>query len=89
MSISVNRKMRVFAMKLHTGLDFEPVKVAKTIVKEFVVYADGKEVYRAEDNYLSLVKIPLSLTAQEIRVHWISTHGAETVNLFAADFIGK
>lgn len=89
MSISVNHKMRVFAMKLHTGLDFEPVKVAKTIVKEFVVYADGKEVYRADDNYLSLVKIPLNLTAQEIRVHWISTHGAETVNLFAADFIGK
>lgn len=86
-SISVNKKMRVFAMKLHTGADFRPVKTANTIVKSFVVYADGKEVYRTEDNFLSLVKIPLNLTAKEIRIEWKETHGASKVHLFAADFI--
>lgn len=88
-SISVNKKMRVFAMKLHTGADFRPVKTADTIVKSFVVYADGKEVYRTEDNYLSLVKVPLNLTAKEIRIEWKETHGSSKVHLFAADFINE
>ena len=87
MSISVNKKMRVFAMKLHTGKDFEPVRVASTIVRGFAVYADGCEIMREENNYLSLVKIPLHLTAREIRVEWLSTNGAPDVHLFAADFI--
>lgn len=86
-SISVNKKMRVYAMKLHTGKDFQPVKVAATIVKAFAVYADGKEIYSTDDNFLSLVKIPLNCTAKEIRVEWRATHGAERVHLFAADFI--
>lgn len=86
-SISVNKKMKVFAMKLHTGKDFEPVKVANTIVKGFVVYADGKEIFREENNFLSLVKIPLGVTAKEIRIEWLTTRGAEKVHLFAADFI--
>ena len=87
MSISVNKKMRVFAMKLHTGKDFEPVRVASTIVRGFALYADGREILREENNYLSLVKIPLHLTAREIRVEWLSTNGAPDVHLFAADFI--
>ncbi|MBE6553557.1 MAG: FAD-dependent oxidoreductase, partial [Ruminococcaceae bacterium] len=87
MSISVNKKMRVFAMKLHTGKDFEPVRVANTIAKGFAVYADGKEIMRQEDNFLSLVKIPLHCRAERIRIEWLSTHGAEDVHLFAADFI--
>lgn len=86
-SISANKKIRVFAMKLHTGKDFEPVKVASTIAKGFTVYADGKEIFREENNYLSLVKIPLGVTAKEIRIQWLSTRGAQQVHLFAADFI--
>jgi len=85
LSVSDNWKMRLYAMKLHTGKDFKPVRVAATIVKNFVVYADGKEVARIENNYRSLVKIPLHLQAKEISVKWLSTNGAEKVHLFSAD----
>lgn len=88
-SISKNRKMRVFAMKLHTGLDFEPVKTAKTIVKSFSVYADGKLVYKTDDNFVSLVKIPLKLFAKQITIKFNETYGEESINLFSADFIGE
>ncbi len=87
MSISDNKKMRVFAMKLHTGKDFRPVRVASTIARGFAVYADGVEIFREENNYLSLVKIPLNCRARELRVEWLSTNGAPDVHLFAADFI--
>ena len=88
MSISVNKKMRVFALKLHTGKDFEPVKVAATIVKGFTVFADGEAVYTATENFLSLVKIPIGRTARELRITWNATHGAPAVTLFAADAEG-
>ena len=87
-TVSENLKMRVFAMKLHTGLDFKPVKTAATIVKSFAVYADGERVYFTNDNYLSLVRIPLNLTAKELRIEWLATHGAETVRLFSVDVSG-
>jgi len=87
LSISDNKKMRVFAMKLHTGKDFEPVRVASSIVRGLAVYADGREIWRTEDNYLSLLKIPLHCTAREIRVEWLATSGASDVHLFAADLI--
>lgn len=74
-------------MKLHTGKDFEPVKVAETIVKRFSVFADGKEIWKTENNYLSLVFVPINTTAKEIRIQWQETHGAKDVSLFAADFI--
>lgn len=86
-SVSVNRKMRIFAMKLHTGMDFRPVRVAATIVKRLAVYADGREVFRADDNCLSLLVIPLHCRAMEIRVEFLETHGADRVHLFAADFL--
>ena len=86
-SVSDNKKMRIFAMKLHTGKDFVPVRVASSIVKSFVVYADGKEIWRAESNFLSLVKVPLGIEAKEIRIKWLATNGAERVHLFSADFI--
>ena len=86
-SISDNYKMRIYAMKLHTGKDFAPVRVASTIVRSFAVFADGEEIYRTDDNYLSLVKIPIDRTAKELRVEWISTGGADNVRLFAADII--
>ena len=79
----------VFAMKLHTGLDFEPVKTAKTIVKSFSVFADGKLVFETDNNFVSLVKIPLNLFAKQITVKFNQTYGEEQVNLFSADFIGE
>lgn len=86
-SVSPNYKMTVFAQKLNIGLDFEPVKVAKTIVKEFEVFADGKRVFKTDNNYHSLVKIPLNLNAKKITVKFLKTHGAEKINIFACDFI--
>lgn len=86
-SISDNKKMRVYAMKLHTGKDFVPVRVAATIVKEFAVFADGEEIAHIENNYLSLIKLPLDVEAKEISVKWIATNGAERVHLFSVDLI--
>ena len=87
-SISDNLKMRVFAMKLHTGKDFVPVRVASTLVKDFAVFADGQEIARVENNIHRIVTVPLDVTAKEIAIQWLATHGAETVNLFSADLIG-
>ena len=86
-SITPNKKMQVFAMKLHTGKDFVPVKVAATLVKDFTVYSDGREAARVKDNYLELVKVPLNVEAKEIRIEWNATNGDEKVKLFAANFI--
>lgn len=87
MSISDNKKMRVFAMKLHTGKDFVPVRVAATLVKSFAILADGKEVAQVEDNFHALVKVPLNIKAKELSVKWLETRGAERVHLFSADLI--
>ncbi len=88
-SISDNKKMRVFAMKLHTGKDFAPVRVAKTLVKSFVVYADGQEVARIRNNFHRLVSVPIKRKAKEICVEWLETNGALDVALFSADLIEK
>ena len=79
--------MRVFAMKLSTGKDFVPVRVAATLVKSFAVYADGKEIAKIDNNFNRLVKIPLGVKAKEISVKWLVTNGAEDVRLFSADLI--
>ncbi|MBE7034149.1 MAG: FAD-dependent oxidoreductase, partial [Ruminococcaceae bacterium] len=84
-SISPNKKMTWFAQKLNEGLDFVPVKVAKTIVKEFSVYADGKLIYETAENYYSFVRIPLNVNAKEITVKFTDTWGEEKVNIFACD----
>lgn len=86
-SVSPNRKMRIFAMKINTGKDFEPVKVAATIVKGFTVRADGKEVFRTEENFLSHVHIPLDVSASTLEIEWLSTHGAPEVRLFGLDIL--
>lgn len=87
LSISDNAKMRIFAQKLHTGKDFRPVRVANTIVKAFAVYADGVEVARIEDNFRSLVFVPLLVKTKELRIEWLASHGAEDVHLFSADLM--
>ena len=84
-SISENKKMRVFTMKLHTGLDFKPVKVASSLVKDFVIYVDGKEFKRVENNFHRLVNIPLNVNAQSISIKWLATNGREKVRLFSVD----
>ena len=84
-SLSPNMKMRVFAQKLHTGLDFVPMKVAATIVKEFEIYADGELVYKTDNNYHSLVKIPLGKKISSLTVKFVNTWGAEKIRLYACD----
>ncbi len=86
-SVSVNKKMQWFAAKLHTGKDFEPVKTPATIVKDFKIYADGKEICAVKDNFYSLIKVPLNITAKKIDIEWLSTNGAEDVRLFSVDFM--
>lgn len=86
-SISDNKKMRVFAMKLHTGKDFKPVRVASTLVKDFEVYADGDLVARVENNFHRLVKVDVKREAKELSVKWLTTNGSEEVRLFSADVI--
>ena len=87
MSISDNKKMRVFAMKLHTGKDFVPVRVANTIVRDFTVVADGKEVARVEGNYLSNLRVPVHTTAKNLEIHLLATGGAEKITLYGLDIL--
>lgn len=84
-SITPNKKMRVFAQKLHTGLDFVPVKVANTLVKSFRVLADGKEIYKETENHNSLRKIALGVKAKKLTVVFDETRGIDKVHLFSAD----
>ena len=85
MSVSPNKKMRVFAQKCCTGLDFEPVKVAATLVKSLRVEADGREIFAASDLHHSLLRLPLDVTASRLTVHLDETWGAENVHLFSCD----
>ena len=78
--------MQVFTMKLHTGKDFVPVKVAKTLVKTFEVYADGVLIKKVENNFRRLVKLDLGVTAKKIEIKWLETNGDEKVRLYSVDF---
>lgn len=84
-SVSVNKKMRVFAQRSSLGLDFRPMKVAKTLVKSFEVYADGKLIFADGENFLSLRRLPLGVKAQKITVRFLSTWGEDDVHIFSAD----
>ena len=86
-SISDNKKMRIYAMKLHTGKDFKPVRVASTLPKRFAVYADGKKVWSCEDNFHALVRIPLNITAGELRVEWLEGRSGDSFRLYSADIL--
>ena len=78
--------MQVFTMKLHTGKDFVPVKVAKTLVKSFIVYADGIEIAKIENNFKRLVKLNLDITAKKIEIKWLETNGDDKIKLYSVDF---
>ena len=86
-SVSPNMKMQWFAQKLHQGLDFVPMKVAVTIVKDFEVYADGDLIYTDHNNYHSLAKVKIDKDVQNICVKFNETWGAEKINVYACDFI--
>ena len=84
-SVSPNKKMTWFAQKLNHGLDFVPVKTPETIVKRLCVYSDGKLIFETDNNYLSLLRIPLDCNAKEISIKFGETWGSEKINIFACD----
>ena len=59
-SVSSNKKMRIYAQKCNVGLDFKPMKVAKTLVKSFEVYADGELIYSTDKCHNSRVNVKVS-----------------------------
>ena len=77
--------MRVFAQKCNTGLDFEPMKVAKTLVRTFTVFVDGREVYSTDKNHNALFRLPLGVTAKEIEIRFDETWGSSTAHIFSCD----
>ena len=79
--------MRIYAMKLHTGKDFTDVRVANTLVKDFKVYADGKEILSVTNNFKRLINLPLNVTAKNVTIKWLATNGCEKVILYSADLL--
>ncbi len=84
-SVSTSHVLRDFPQRINSPAHFDALKVASTIVGEIIVTADGKEVAHLEDNFLTLVKLPLGITAKTVTVHFAATHGADTFTLFAAE----
>ena len=84
-SVSVNKKMRIFAQKANEGLDFEPMKVAKTLVKSFDIYADGELVYSTDKCHNSRVNIRIEKELKTLSVKFNETWGEEKVHLFSCD----
>lgn len=84
-SVSVDKKMRVFAQKCNVGKDFEPMKVAKTFVRAFEVYVDGKKVYEIVENYHSLIRLSLVGEGKRITVRFLETWGEDSVHVFSCD----
>ncbi len=85
-SSTPNKKMQWFPQKLNQGLDFVPVKVPNTIVKDFDVLIDGEVFLSYSDNYNSLVFVPVKKEVSSISVVFKETWGAETVRIFGCDF---
>jgi hypothetical protein len=85
MSISKNVKMRTFAQRSSIGLDFDGVHIAKTLVKDYEVYMDDKLVFSTDDNYHSLVRLPLEGSATKLTVKFLATRGEEKVHVFSCD----
>ena len=77
--------MRTFAQRSSIGLDFDGVHIAKTLVKDFEVYMDDKLVFSTDNNYHSLVRLPLEGTASKLTVKFLATRGEETVHVFSCD----
>ncbi len=84
-SVSPNKKMRWFAQKLHTGLDFVPMTVAATLAKRVAVYADGEMLCAMENIYHSPLTIPVEKTAREIKIVFCENHGADDIGIFGVD----
>ena len=84
-SVSVNRKMRVFAQTCNVGLDFEPMKVAATLVKRFEVAVDGEVVFSADRWHNARFSLPIGKTLRKLSVRFLETWGCERVRIYSCD----
>lgn len=84
-SVSENKKMRVFAQRAMRGLDFVPMKVARTLVKRFEIEVDGRKVAGYENWHNSLFRLPLDTEGRRITVRFLETWGADDVHVFSCD----
>ena len=84
-SVSVNRKMRVFAQTCNVGLDFEPMKVAATLVKRFEVTVDGEVVFSADRWHNARFSLPIGKTLRKLSVRFLETWGCERVRIYSCD----
>ena len=73
------------AMKAHDMGAVNAIRGVIAKAKDFDVYADGKKVYECRNNIHSLVKVPLDVTAKEIKIVFTATNGVEDVRIFACD----
>lgn len=78
---------KIYPMKCNIRLGAPDLCVPKTILRSFEVYADGKLVCSVENNYQRLVKIPLELSAREIRFVPKETWGWDTIRIYALELI--
>ena len=84
-SVSVNRKMRVFAQTCNVGLDFEPMKVARTLVKRLEVVADDEVIFTCDHWHNALLRLPIGRAVRELKVRLLETWGSETVRIYSCD----
>ncbi|MBQ9544548.1 MAG: hypothetical protein IJV00_05430 [Clostridia bacterium] len=77
--------MQIFAAKCNIGRDFEPMKVAETLVKSFEVFADGEKIFSTNENHLALVKIRIGRNVKELKIVFKETHGCRTAHVFSCD----
>ena len=57
-----------------------------TMTRGFVVLADGEEIFRTENNYQRLVRIPVDRTVKCLTLRPLQTWGSETAHIFSMDF---
>ena len=71
-------------------LDDKPVKVPKTLLRAYDVYADNGEgewklIHREENNYQRLVYVPIHEKVKRLKFVPKETSGAENVRIFSMD----
>jgi hypothetical protein len=57
-----------------------------TMTRGFVVLADGEEIFRTQENYRRLVRIPVERQVHSLTLRPLTTWGSETAHIFSLDF---
>ena len=67
-------------------LNMKPYTFPATMVKSFEVLADGKVIFRSDDNCQRLVKIPVEQELKTLTLRPLSTYGEDMARIFSFDF---